>query len=126
MGFRKGAYATVWETEQISNNVTKARISVSRKNKNTQEYEQDFGGYVKFIGSAVAQKALGLKAKDRILLGDVDVSTFYSKEKGVTYTDFKIFSFDYADNSNFDNNAPPQSSQRPVDDGEVDDSDLPF
>lgn len=97
MGFRKDSYATVWEVEPISDLVTKARISINRKNKQTGEYEQDFGGYVKFIGSASAKKAAQLKEKDRIKLGDVDVSNFYNKEKKTEYTDYKIFSFDMAD-----------------------------
>jgi len=48
MGFRQGAYATVWEVESITDTMTKARISVSRKNKDTDQYEQDFGGFVIF------------------------------------------------------------------------------
>ena len=124
MGFRNGAYATVWEVSQTTNNVTTCRISISRKNKNTQEYEQDFSGFVKFIGSAVADKALRLHPKDRIKLGDVDVSTFYSKEKGITYTDFKVFSFELQEGGN--HNAAPPPDESPVDSGEVDDSNLPF
>lgn len=123
MGFRKGAFATVWETEPISNTMTKARVSISRKNRNTGEYEQDFSGFIKFIGSAVSQKALALKPKDRIQLGDVDVSTFYNKEKNVTYTDFKVFGFEMADGgARADTTAPEVPN---VDDGEPDDR-LPF
>lgn len=104
MGFRKDAYATVWGVEPISDTITKSRISISRKNRQTGEYEQDFGGYVKFMGTAAAKKAAQLKEKDRIRLGDVDVSNFYNKEKKTEYTDFKIFSFDMADD------APSQQS----------------
>lgn len=41
MGFRTGAYAKVWEVTPMSDTSTKIRISVSRKNKQTGEYEQD-------------------------------------------------------------------------------------
>ena len=42
MGFRTGAYAKVWEVTPMSDTSTKVRMSVSRKNKQTGEYEQDF------------------------------------------------------------------------------------
>ena len=52
---------------------------MSRKNKNTGEYETDFSGYVGFVGTVAAKKAAQLKEKDRIRLGDVDVTTKYDK-----------------------------------------------
>lgn len=42
MGFRTGAFAKVWEVTPMSDTSTKVRISVSRKNKQSGEYEQDF------------------------------------------------------------------------------------
>lgn len=125
MGFRTGAYCTVWSVERVSDTFTKGRISINRKNKNTGEYEQDFGGFVSFIGSACAQKALKLKEKDRIKLGDVDVSNRYDKAKNVTYTNFNIFGFQMADEAN---NGVYQAGGTPdvhVDDGELS-GDLPF
>ena len=86
MGFRKESYATVWEVEPVSDTMTKGRISISRKNKNTGEYETDFSGFVSFVGTASAKKASLLKEKDRIRLGDVDVTNRYDKKNGVTYT----------------------------------------
>lgn len=86
MGFRTGSYATIWTVESASDTRTKARISISRKNKQTGEYDTDFSGFVDFIGTAAARKALSLKEKDRIKLGDVDVTNNYSKETGKTYT----------------------------------------
>lgn len=124
MGFRSGSYATVWSVESISNTMTKARISISRKNKQTDQYEQDFGGFVKFVGTAAASKALSLKERDRIKLGDVDVSNYYNKEKGVEYTDFKIFSFEMDDGERHTNAA--SKPKKEVDDGEPGEGDLPF
>lgn len=125
MGFRNNSYAVVWSTETVSDTLTKGRISISRKNKQTGEYEQDFGGFVSFIGSACAKKASQLKEKDRIKLGDVDVSNKYDKERNTTYTNFKIFSFELADEpaGSRSANTEPQPS---VDSGEIDDEDLPF
>ena len=123
MGFRKDSYATVWEVSRISDTMTKGRISISRKDKNTGEYVQDFGGFVAFCGTACARKALALKEKDRIKLGDVDVSNRYDKEKNTTYTNFNIFDFEMVDGSGGAQQSRAQ--ERVVDDGEVDDG-LPF
>lgn len=57
MGFRTGAYAKIWEVTPMSDTSTKVRLSVSRKNKQTNEYEQDFSGFVLAIGTAAAKKA---------------------------------------------------------------------
>lgn len=104
----------------------KLRISISRKNKQSGEYEQDFSGFVNAIGTAAAKKAACLKEGDTIKLGDVDVTTKYDKQKEVTYTNYKIFSFE-VDGGN--NSAPKAASNEPqpeVDGGEADDSRLPF
>lgn len=122
MGFRSGAYAKVWEVSQMSGTSTKLRISISRKNKQSGEYEQDFSGFVMCIGTAAAQNAARLHEGARIKIGDCDVTTKYDPEKKVTYTNFKIFSFDNVD----DGGATTREPEHTVDDGEIDDSRLPF
>ena len=99
MGFRTGSYAKVWEVEQKSSTWTKGRISISRKNKNTGEYEQDFSGFVDFTGTASATKAAGLREGDTIRLGDVDVVRVWDKERQKEYINYKIFSFENDDNT---------------------------
>ena len=99
MAFRSGAFCTVFSVEKRNDNVTRVRIATSRKNKMTDQYEQDFGGFVDFIGKDAAQKALQLKERDRIKLGDVSVTNKYDKEKGITYTNFACFSFELPDGS---------------------------
>lgn len=120
MGFRTNAYATVWNVEPVSDTRTKARISISRKNKQTGEYETDFSGFVDFIGTAAAKKSACLKEKDRIRLGEVDVTNKYVQEKNITYTNFKIFSFDTQ--AEIDSSDAPSNYSDPtpttVDDGE--------
>lgn len=74
MGFRQGSFATIWQVEPVKDTITKAKITTSRKNKSTGEYETDFSGFVTFLGTAAASKAAKLKEKDRIKLGDVDVT----------------------------------------------------
>jgi len=121
MGFRTGSYCTVWEVEPKSNTMTKARVSISRKNKNTGEYDTDFTGFIDFVGTAAASKALDLKEKTRIKLGDVDVTNRYDKETRREFVNYKVFSFDLADDAPQGTVAP----RREVDDGEVS-SGLPF
>ena len=125
MGFRTGAFAKVWEVKPISDTNVKLRLSVSRKNKQTGEYEQDFSGFVNAVGTAAAKKAGGLKEGDRIKIGDVDVTTKYEAEKKVTYTNYKWLSVELDGDATAPkvNNTEPQPS---VDSGEIDDARLPF
>lgn len=131
MGFRTGSYCTIWSVEPVSDTRTKARISISRKNRQTGEYDTDFSGFVDFIGTAAAKKAATLKEKDRIRLGDVDVTNKYVVEKNITYTNHKVFSFetqseiDAASGAGAPNTYTP-TPRTPVDDGDIDDSRLPF
>lgn len=98
MGFKAGAWCTVFGMpESKTDMVTTARVSISVKNRQTGEYEQTFGGYVSFVGSSAAVKALRLKDRQRIRLNEVDVTSRYNKEKNVTYYNFSVFSFDTAE-----------------------------
>ena len=121
MGFRSGSFAKVWQVDPVKSTVTKGRISISKKNKQTGQYEQDFGGYVAFLGTTAAEKAAKLKEGDRIKLVDVDVTNNYNKETKQTYTNFNVYSFELENESQAQSSAPAE-----VDDGEVDESQLPF
>lgn len=113
MGFRTGAYATIWEVKNGNGNYTDVRLSISKKNKQTNEYETDFSGFVRFIGTA-HQKATSLKERDRIKIGDCEVTNNYNKEKNVTYTNFAVFSFEDANSGgNANNNQNTQSKSDP-------------
>lgn len=93
MGFKTGAWAKVWSVEPIRDTVTSCRLSVSKKNRDTGEYEQEWGGFVSFLGTAAASKATKLKEYDSIKLGDVDVTTRYDKEKEFEYVNYNCYSF---------------------------------
>lgn len=95
MGFRSGAYATVWEVRQGEGNYTGVRLSISRKEKETGEYYTVFSAWTRFIGSAHTH-ANELGERSRIRLGDVDVTNKYDKEKETTYTNYAVFSFEDA------------------------------
>lgn len=130
MGFRNDSYASVFSVKPVSDAMTKGNIAINRKNKQTGNYEQDFGGFVTFIGTEVAKKAAQLKCEKtkpaRIKLGQVDVSTYYDKGKKKEYVNYKVFSFDVVG----ENNPTPVQASDPepvgVDNGEIDDSELPF
>lgn len=98
MGFRTGSYAKVWETRPGKGNYSEARISVSKKDKSTGEYNTEFSGWVRLIGNA-HQKINTIKNGDSIRLGDVDVTNRYVKEKNTTYVNYAVFDFDTS-NSN--------------------------
>lgn len=124
MGFRVGSYAKVWAVDPKTDTNTVVRISISRKNKKSGEYEQDFSGFVSFVGTAAAKKAANLKEGDRIKLGDVDVTTSYNAEKKITYTNYKAFDFTVEGSTD---NTPSNTEPQPeVGDGEVNDDRLPF
>lgn len=128
MGFRKDAYCTVWSVDPVSDVQTKARISISRKDKQTGEYTEDFSGFVSFFGTAAAKKAATLKERDRIKLGDVDVRSKYDKAKNITYYNFNVYSFEVQNGAGGGRSGgtQPSSPQPTVDEGNIDDSRLPF
>ena len=128
MGFRAGSFATVWSVEPGKGNFTNVRLSISRKNKDTDQYEDEFSGFCMFIGEARA-KAEKLKERDRIKLGDVDVTRRYDKEKQKEYYTFKVFSFEMADAPNAGGNtraAAQPVSANPADFNPVETDELPF
>lgn len=129
MGFRENSYATIWQVKTVSETLTNARISISRKNKQTGEYETDFSGFVSFVGTSAASKAANLKEKDRIKLLKTDVTNKYDKDKDVAYTNYKVFDFSTQDEMETQSSHSAPQQNRP-DDGDVceDEADdrLPF
>ena len=114
MGFRKDAYATVWEVKPGNGNWDDARMSISRKDKNTGDYYTEWSGWVRLIGDAHNDSHL-LGEKTRIKLGDCDVTNKYDKEKQTTYTNYALFGFELADN---DGGSQQSSSSQPTADAD--------
>lgn len=143
MGFRYGAITKVWDIKPVSNTRTDLRISISRKNQESGEYEEEFGGFVSCWGTAAAAKAAKLNKGDKIRLGDVDVTNRYDKLSNTIYTNYKVFSL-YTEGEELPERtaapagnssapaaapAPARSTYEPQPkeyDGEVDDNSLPF
>lgn len=117
---------SVWSTElSKSGNTTRVRLSSSRKNKMSGEYEQDFSGFCTFIGKAHDMAKI-LKAKDRIKILECDVSTTYNKEQQKEYVNYKVFDFEMADGSTPGGAAKSGGNKKTAfsaDEGEVDDRD---
>lgn len=85
----KGSIATLWSVE-AGEKSTRGRISVSKKNKETGEYEQEFSGYVRFIGKG-HHTVKSLAEKDKIRITEFEVTTRYDKEKNITYTNYTVW-----------------------------------
>ena len=98
MGFSTGSFATVWKVTDAGN-YHDVQLSISRKNKQSGKYEQDFGGFVRFVGKAHNQ-AKDLREGDRIRLGNVDTTNRYDKEKKMTFTNHVVFEYSMPDGNN--------------------------
>lgn len=136
MGFRNNCYATVWEVSKANpekKQPNKIRISISRKEKDTNNYVQDFSGYVACYGDSV--KLLdSLQPKDRVRLINTDVSSSYNKETKTTYYNFKVYDMEKASssyNATVGDDAPQAQPQAPAQSNtstgeEASDDELPF
>ena len=98
MGFRNDSYAKVWEVKSVQEKYTDAKISISKKNKQTNQYETDFSGIVRFIGDA-HNKAAELTSGSRIKILSCDTSNNYNKETNVTYWRCVVFDFEFTSDS---------------------------
>ena len=92
MGFRSGAWMRIFEITPGERS-TKVRGSISKKNKQSGMYEQDWSGFVALAGTA-HRDAGKLKVNDTIKIGECDVTSRYDKEKKKEYINFSIYSFE--------------------------------
>ena len=100
MGFRTGAYASVFSVKRGNGNYYDVNITTSHKDRSSGNYVRDFGAYVRFAGDAanVVARFDGKSSKDngnrplaRVRLGDVDTTNTYNAAKGITYTNHVVF-----------------------------------
>lgn len=130
MGFRKGAYARVWEVKESENGrYSDARITISKKN-DSGGYDQQFSGFVRLVGDAheLGKQISESKTGTPIQIGDCDVTNRYIAEKKITYYNFAIFSFEFTDSKSKKQSdvksAKPTKNDEPDPDEDIDD--LPF
>ena len=88
--FANGSYAKLWKIKSIGEKYSDVRISTSVKNKKTDEYEQDFGSFVRMVGQAHQQMEY-MNEGDRFQIVRCGVTNKYDKEKNVTYWNPVIF-----------------------------------
>ena len=98
MGFRNDSYATVWEVKTKAEKYTDAKISVSKTNKQSGQYETDFSGVVRFIGEA-HKKAAELTERSRIKILNCDTTNSYNKEKKTTFWRCIVYDFEFTEES---------------------------
>lgn len=119
MGFHNGCWAKVWEVKP-GEKTTILRVSISRKDKQTDKYVDDFTGYLKLVGSAQGMSN-EILAEDRIKIGSCDVSTRYDKDNKKTYVNYTVFTIDeiHHKDRNDQNTAPSTAVQDSDDEGEL-------
>lgn len=100
MGFRTGAWATVWEAEDRGK-YSNVRLSISKKSRTTGQFETDFSGYCNFIGAAhEAIKVIPKVDRLRLRIGDCEVTNSYDKKTKQTFTHYAVFSVEMPDDTN--------------------------
>lgn len=122
MGFRSGAWMRIFEITPGERS-TKVRGSISKKNKQSGQYEQDWSGFVALAGTA-HRDAGKLKVNDTIKIGECDVTSRYDKEKKKEYINFSIYSFET--NEQQSNNPAPAASTAPAAPADETDDEDPF
>lgn len=115
MGFREGAFATIWEITSQGDKSSKVRMSINRKDKRTDEYVTDFSGFVSLIGEAhkklgMVDDALTQENRCRVKLGPCDVSNRYDADAKREYTNFTLFDFEIPGDRQSDEQAPARKS----------------
>jgi hypothetical protein len=88
-----GTTCTFWKVQRVADNgkTCDVQISVSKKNKQTDQYETDFSGFVKFCGENMVKLAQSLQEKDKIDIDSFELTNKYDKEKKVTYYNVSVF-----------------------------------
>lgn len=127
-----GSTCTFWKVQRVAENgkTCDVQISVSKKNKQTDQYETDFSGFVKFCGEALVKFAQSLQEKDKIDIDSFELTNKYDKEKKVTYTNVSVFAakkheWNDSNGSGGNKTATGNEDFMKVDDNLIDE-DLPF
>ncbi len=119
--FSNGAWVKIWKCEKGNGNYYVAQMSTSRKNQEGN-YETDWSdGRVRLVGTA-AKQAEKIKDGDRLQIESCGVTNTYDKEKKVTYTNYVIFAFSNASNTD----KQPTKSTTVNQSSSDEDEDLPF
>ena len=137
MGYKNGAYCTVWtdkQTQKVVNMFDKyaeVQVTTSKKNANAKNgYETDFSGRVRFIGKAFEKiRTMALAEKDKLKLLEVETTSKYDTQRQRQFTNFICWDFEPADSKPTAPRQPEvieRSSNGTYSLGEIGDAELPF
>ena len=124
MGFRSGAWLKIWEVTP-GDKSTKVRGSISKKNKQSGQYEQDWSGFATLAGTA-HREASKIKVGDTIKIGDCDVTSRYVKEQEKEYINFSIYSFETNDQQSGNSAPAPAANTASAADADATEDEDPF
>ena len=79
MGFSQGSFAKIKEVVEKHDNYSVCKITVTKKNKLTNEYELQFSAHCRFVGNA--HKSVPM-ADQRIKITSCDVTNCYKDKDG--------------------------------------------
>lgn len=127
MGFRTGAYLTIWgDGNNYGGNYVCKQVSANRRNKETGEYEVSFRGFARFIGKA-ADVVRDLPVKSKVKVIDCDVTSFYKRDTNTTTFTFTVFDCETLDKeSSASPQAAPPKQVPKKDAADPEPDDLPF
>lgn len=115
--FSNNSYAKIKEVEN-KGNYSNCKISISKKNKETNKYDTDFIGWVKFLGKAHNQKP---QADQRIKIVSCGVQNCYTKDDKLEFLkspSYIVFDYELQDTENNHATLTPLA--------DVDEEELPF
>ena len=129
MGFAVNSYAKIKEVVEKKPNYTVCKVTVTKKNRLTNEYELQFSAHCRFVGNA--HKSVPLKDQ-RIKITSCDVTNCYKDKDGnLQFTknpQYVVFGYELQESKD----TPTQQPFNPYDNGvnfedlSSDSSDLPF
>lgn len=129
MGFGVNCYAKIKEVVEKHDNYSVCKITVTKKNKLTNEYELQFSAHCRFVGNA--HKSVPLKDQ-RIKITSCDVTNCYKDKDGnLQFTknpQYVVFGYELQESQGASANVPynPYDNGVNFEDLSSDDSSLPF
>ena len=129
MGFGVNCFAKIKEVVEKHDNYSVCKITVTKKNKLTNEYELQFSAHCRFVGNA--HKSVPMKDQ-RIKITSCDVTNCYKDKDGkLQFTknpQYVVFGYELQESQGASANVPynPYDNGVNFEDLSSDDSSLPF
>ena len=129
MGFSSGSYAKIKEVVEKQTNYTVCKVTITRKNKLTNEYELQFSAHCRFVGNA--HKSVPM-ADQRIKITSCDVTNCYKDKDGNLQFNknpqYVVFNYELQEGQGSSAQVPynPYDNGVNFEDLSSSDSDLPF